>query len=72
MLLTLYAVVPTLYAVNITICYVLFKVYDVLIIIMMMMIVQILCPDVAHDIGVKRKVILFGTSEAMFYAMETA
>ena len=28
--------------------------------------------DVAHDIGVKRKVILCGTSEAMFYAMETA
>ena len=29
---------------NITICYVLFKVYDVLINIMMIMIVQILCP----------------------------
>ena len=28
--------------------------------------------DVVHDIGVKRKVILCGTSEAMFYAMETA
>ena len=28
--------------------------------------------DVAHDIGVKRKVILCWTYEAMFYAMETA
>ena len=44
MLLTLYAVVPTLYSVNITLCYVLFKVSGVIIFIMVMIIVQILWP----------------------------